>query len=88
MMPSNETPSEPRQTTKGWPSERRAAQAERIRQKKPWLHSTGPRTEAGKARAAMNATTHGMTGKSARALRDALKEQKMFLSLGNWNGTE
>jgi hypothetical protein len=33
--------------------EHRARQAERIKQWKPWEKSTGPRTEEGKARAAM-----------------------------------
>ena len=36
--------------TKGaWTPERRARQAERIRQTKPWEKSTGPRTIEGKA---------------------------------------
>ena len=63
--------------SKGWPPERRKAQAERIRQQQPWTHSTGPRTEAGKTRAALNATTHGMTGTAAQELRDALRTQRI-----------
>ncbi len=34
-------------------------QAELIRRFAPWRHSTGPRTEAGKARCAKNALRHG-----------------------------
>ena len=33
----------------GWTPERRARQAELIRQWRPWEKSTGPKTEAGKA---------------------------------------
>ena len=68
------------QNAKGWPPERRKAQAERIRQQQPWTRSTGPRTEAGKTRAALNATTHGMTGTSAQELRDALRAQRIAFS--------
>ena len=44
---------------KGWTAERRAAQAARMRARKPWERSTGPRTEAGKARSSRNATGKG-----------------------------
>jgi hypothetical protein len=42
-------------TKSAWTPERRARQSEIIRQTKPWEHSTGPRTEAGKARSSRNA---------------------------------
>ena len=38
--------------SKGWSPERRARQAALIRRIKPWLRSTGPKTEAGKTRCA------------------------------------
>ncbi|MEI7707808.1 MAG: hypothetical protein WCI90_06020 [Chlorobium sp.] len=38
-----------------WSAERRARQSEMIQQWKPWTKSTGPRTEAGKAKVARNA---------------------------------
>ncbi len=44
---------------KGWSPERRARQAVLIRGWQPWRRSTGPKTEAGKTRCAMNALKHG-----------------------------
>src|SRR5262245_36110202 len=44
---------------KGWTPERRARQAALIRTWQPWLGSTGPKTEAGKARSSRNAYRHG-----------------------------
>lgn len=38
-----------------WTPERRARQAEAIRDWAPWKHSTGPRSTEGKARASRNA---------------------------------
>jgi len=42
-----------------WTPGRRALQAAVARRDKPWRYSTGPRTDAGKARCAMNAMRHG-----------------------------
>lgn len=44
----------------GWTLERRARQALAIHEWKPWTRSTGPVTEGGKARAALNARRIGM----------------------------
>ncbi len=41
--------------TNAWSAERRARQSEMIQQWKPWTKSTGPRTEAGKAKVSRNA---------------------------------
>ncbi len=37
-----------------WTQERRAAQSARLRERKPWLLSTGPRTVEGKKRSSLN----------------------------------
>jgi hypothetical protein len=57
-----------RRTKAGWSPERRARQAELIRRSAPWRHSTGPKTEAGKARCAKNALRHG--GRSQARIRE------------------
>ena len=49
---------------KGWTQERRARQAALIRRWQPWQRSTGPKTEAGKARCSMNALKHGCRGRA------------------------
>jgi len=65
--------------TRGWPPARRKAQAQRIRAQKPWLHATGPRTEAGKARTARNAYRHGFRSADYRHLCALLRSQKNFI---------
>ena len=57
----------------GWTPERRARQAAAIRQWRPWDHSTGPRTGAGKARVAQNAYK-GAHRATLRRLARLLKE--------------
>ena len=42
-----------------WTPERRARQAELIRQWKPWAKSTGPRSHEGRQRVSRNAWTGG-----------------------------
>ena len=44
----------------GWTPERRARQAELIRQWRPWEKSTGPKTVEGKATASQNAFRGGV----------------------------
>ena len=59
--------------SKGWTPERRARQAELIRSWKPWEQSTGPRSDDGKASAAMNSWRGGarpMLRALARVLAD------------------
>jgi hypothetical protein len=64
-------------SAKGWTPERRARQAERNRLSRPWRFSTGPKTEAGKARVAMNTFRHGCRGRvwleKARRIRRAIR---------------
>lgn len=57
-------------TKSAWTPERRARQAELIRQTKPWEKSTGPRTEEGKAISSRNAAMH----EGIRALKDRIAE--------------
>ena len=65
---------------KGWTPERRAAQAARARAQKPWLHSTGPRSYAGKKRCKMNAIKHGHRSVRMRTLSKLLRAQQLFLA--------
>lgn len=58
----------------GWTPERRARQAELIRQWRPWEQSTGPRSAEGKAAASRNAWTGGMRP-LLRDLAEELREQ-------------
>jgi len=67
---------------KGWTPERRARQALAIRTWEPWRKSTGPRTEAGKARSAGNALKHGLRSKAQAAFR---REDRRLLSLSALN---
>ena len=66
----------------GWTAERRARQAEAIQRWRPWEHSTGPRTTAGKARSAQNADRGGHWRRERALftrLRQALREHREAL---------
>lgn len=65
-----------RRTKAGWSPERRARQAESIRLSAPWRHSTGPKTEAGKARCAKNALRHG--GRSLARIRELQRLRRIL----------
>ena len=58
----------------GWTPERRQRQAEAIRQWQPWARSTGPRTEAGKAKTCRNAWKGGHR-QMLRAMSKLLNEE-------------
>ncbi len=60
----------------GWTPERRARQAELIRQWQPWKQSTGPRSQDGKVVAARNACKGGFRP-LLRDLARELREQDM-----------
>ena len=64
-----------------WTPEARLAQAHKIKAQKPWLHSTGPRTPAGKARVARNAIQHGNRSRTMKRFHHLLRVQSMFLKL-------
>jgi hypothetical protein len=59
-----------------WSEEQRRLQAARIRQRKPWLKSTGPRSEAGKQRSSMNAFKGG-TRKNLREFARLIRGLKL-----------
>jgi hypothetical protein len=59
----------------GWTPERKKRQAAFIRDWKPWVRSTGPKTDGGKAASAMNARRHGMRS------RRVLDESKMLRAM-------
>lgn len=66
----------------GWTPERRAQQAARIRQQKPWLQSTAPTSPEGKAKAARNAYKGGAwraMQEIRRRFNAGLEEQQRLL---------
>jgi len=67
-----------------WPAKRRQKQAENCLKNKPWEGSTGPKTDAGKARVALNACKHGLHSAAyaaeIAALRQALEAQSQWLA--------
>lgn len=62
----------------GWTPERRQRQAAAIKQWKPWVRSTGPRTEEGKALASRNGWKGGRRP-LFRAMAAALRGQREWL---------
>lgn len=58
----------------GWTLERRQRQAGLIRTWQPWKHSTGPKSEVGKAKVARNAFKGGWRPQ-LRELARALRKQ-------------
>lgn len=66
----------------GWSPERRAKQAERIREWAPWEKSSGPKTDAGKSAASKNADKGGQrvalrgASRALRMLKKAIKERR------------
>jgi len=64
---------------KGWTEARRRAQAERCRANRPWEHSTGPKSAAGKARSALNAYKHGGDAAYKALIKEMLHHNREFL---------
>jgi hypothetical protein len=58
-----------------WTEEARQRQAELIRQRRPWLKSTGPRTPEGKSRSARNAWKGGPRWHHHRRVMKRLRAQ-------------
>ena len=61
-----------------WTPEARARQAERIREWRPWLKSTGPRTDEGKRVSRMNALKSGANDVEMRELEALIRELVEF----------
>src|SRR5689334_1952589 len=78
-------PRRSRQAKAGWTPERRARQAAAIRTWQPWRHTTGPRTDAGKARCMMNALRHGFRSREhievTRLARHVLRAAERNLAI-------
>ena len=68
-----------RNDTHGWTEERRRKASERIKHQKPWRHSTGPKTLAGKNRSKWNAYKHGFESVAGLKLRHALRLHGLWL---------
>ena len=66
----------------GWTPERRAKQAKLIQTWRPWLKSTGAKTQLGKQVVSMNAYKGG-TRKRVRAMLKFMKKQREFLAKVN-----
>ena len=62
----------------GWTPERKARQAELIRQWRPWEKSTGPRTSAGKQVSSRNRERGGLR-ELLRSIGRALRAQRKGL---------
>ena len=62
-----------------WTAEARAAQSERIRRQRPWLHATGPKTPEGKRKVSRNALKHGARSAQMARIFRYLKAQKHFM---------
>ena len=58
-----------------WTVEQRKQQSLKIRQWQPWQHSTGSKTDEGKAKASLNAFKGGFKNQ-IKELRKILHEQK------------
>ena len=66
-----------------WTPEQRADAAQRARKNKPWRHSTGPKTAAGKARSRLNSYKHGLHSVACRELKWVLREQSRYVATIN-----
>jgi len=62
-----------------WTDEQRKAQSERIKDLKPWLKTTGPKTEQGKRNSSQNAIKHGLRSQLAKDVKAVLRQQEAIL---------
>jgi len=70
---------------RSWTPAQRHAAAMRIRAQKPWRHSSGPKTNTGKARSSLNRYKHGMKSRLMAELNAALRDQNRYLrDINRW----
>ena len=62
-----------------WTPEARAAQSALAKRLKPWTRSTGPKTPAGKAKAAKNSFKTGAYSKARKEIRRYLSDCRAYL---------
>lgn len=67
----------------GWTPARRARQAAKIREWKPWTRSTGPKTPEGKARVGQNNFRHGFRNATMKEFLRLLSLQRRYVQYVN-----
>lgn len=77
-VPAIKPPRKPRSHS-GWSPARREKQSAMMRARRIWEKSTGPRTDGGKARSALNATKHGHRGAEWREFYKLLADQRRYV---------
>jgi hypothetical protein len=65
--------------TRKWTDEQRRQQSLRIRRWQPWKHSTGPRTNEGKAITSLNAFKGGLRA-SLKLMAKFLRDQRDYIN--------
>ena len=68
-----------RTKTNAWTDEKREQARVRCLNQKPWKHTTGPKTDAGKSTSSQNALKHGAYTPDMIALSHALYRQSIFI---------
>jgi hypothetical protein len=71
-----------------WTPEQRARQAQRIRQYRPWLKSTGPKTVEGKRKCSRNAYNPRLHTPEIKAIYSYLDATRLFLKTLAWKRKE
>ncbi len=63
-----------------WTIDARAKQAARIRMQKPWVKSTGPKTEMGKRMSSRNSFKHGAYSIDIQTIKFYLHRQRRYIA--------
>ena len=66
--------------TRIWTIDARTKQAARIRMQKPWVKSTGPKTEMGKRMSSRNSCKHGGYSIEIKTIKFYLRTQKHYIA--------